>query len=195
MVALEYSSTNLSLIGNLFADPSNIECANRFLDKYRPIILGMVNQHRLKPDDAEDVLQDVLHKMLAGYKNFVREKPGAFRAWLRVIAFSATMDWFNDHPRLDMPTAVALGKSVVQSFTRDYEGDLMEVAMRKARLEFHPKTWSMFEMIRIEGLPTGDVAKRLAVSVLTVYGATYRVTGRLMELYRLYDEINQKYHQ
>ena len=71
----------------------------------------------------------------------------------------------------------------------------MEVAMRKARLEFHPKTWSMFEMIRIEGLPTGDVAKRLAVSVLTVYGATYRVTRRLMELYRLYDEINQKYHQ
>lgn len=191
MARSEFSSTHMSLIGALFTDPGDVERGTAFLDKYRPIILGVARDHGLNSSDAEDVVQDTLQKMLAGFRNFSRTHKGGFRTWLRTIARSATINWFNQNPKLDAATAESISKSLSQSLTREYETDVMEAAIRKVRLEFHPRTWAMFEQTRLEGRSAKVVADQLGVSVLTVYGATQRVGNRLRELYTLLDKTDE----
>lgn len=188
MTNSENSSTHMSLIGALFSDPGDIEKGTAFLDKYRPLILGVARDHGLSESDAEDVVQDTLQKMLNGFRNFNRQQKGSFRKWLRTIARSATINWFNHNPALDPATAEAIGKSISQSLAKEYHTEVMEAAIRKARLEFHPRTWTMFEQARLEDRPAQEVADELGVSVLTVYGATQRVGNRLKELFTLLDQ-------
>lgn len=185
------SSTNLSLIGSLFTDPGNLDRGNAFLERYKPVIMGVINRQGIQGADAEDILQDVFQKMLKGFKDFNRRGSGGFRAWLRSIAFNTSMDWFNKNSKLDAETAKIIGKSLTQLVAHEYEVELMEAALRKARLEFHPRTWSMFIMNKFEHVPAKEVAQKLGVSVLTVYSATQRISMRLREIYNILDGMNE----
>ena len=110
---------------------------------------------------------------------------------MRCIAFSAAMNWYKRNPKLDDETAQALGKTITQISTKEYQIELYEAALRKAKLEFHEKTWDMFVQAKMLERPAKEVALNVGVSPLTVYGAVRRVRARLREIYRLLDEMNR----
>ena len=185
------SSTDLSLIGSLFTDPTNVERGKYFLDKYKPVILQVLSSKGLTGANAEDAFQDVMRKMLVGYKRFTRHGGGGFRSWLRCIAFSAAMNWYKRNPKLNDKTAQALGKTITLISTKEYQIELYEISLCRAKLEFHEKTWEMFVEAKMKGYPAKEVAKKMRVSHLTVYGAVRRISARLREIYQLLDDMNK----
>lgn len=187
MTSSEQSSTNMSLVNALFSNPEDVEIGLAFLEKYKPIILRVVNTHGLSGQDADDVAQETLRKMLTGFNNFQRVRRGSFRAWLRTIAYSATVDWFKDQPHMTEQLAEEIAREIPRSLAMEYETEVMEAAIRKVKLEVQPTTWEMFERTRILGYTGREVADALGVKTYTVYKGAQRVANRLRELYHLFE--------
>jgi RNA polymerase sigma factor (sigma-70 family) len=183
------SSTNMSLIGAMFSTPEDVEVGLAFLERYRPVILRVAHSRGIRGQDADDVTQDALRKMLAGFHNFQRLRKGSFRSWLRSIAYSATVDWVNGQPRLTRQLAEEMAREIPRSLAMEYETEVMEAVIRKLKLEVQPSTWDMFERTRILGQPAREVADSQGVTVFTVYKSTHRVGKRLQELYALFDRM------
>lgn len=192
MSATFESSTNLSLIGALFTDPTNIERGKTFLGRYKPVVLQVLGKHGLSGANAEDVFQDTLRKMLVSFQNFTRAEHGGFRKWLRTIAYSAAMNWYNKNPKLDQAAAEALNKTLVESSQKEYHTELFELAMRRAKLEFQESTWQMFIQTKLLERPAKEVAAEMGLSPLTVYGAVRRIKKRLREIFRALDDANRQ---
>lgn len=185
------SSTRGSLLGFLGGTALDGESASRFLAKYSPAILAVVRRHGIDGQDAEDVFQEVMRKLLQGFHTFHRRGSGSFRAWLRCVSGSACVDWLRGSRRISRAVAAAVGKALATGAERRYEVELMRSALMKARLEFHQRTWEMFELAKIDGRPAREVARKLGVSVFTVYGATQRVSRRLNEIFDILRRLDE----
>lgn len=186
------SSTHMSLLGDLFTAPDDIEAGTLFMNRYRPLIQRVIRARGLDDDSVEDVTQETLRRMLASFDQFSRRGSGSFRAWLRSIAFSATVDWFRGQARLNREVALECAAEIPQAMRQDYQTDLMEAAIRRVKLEFHPRTWEMFERTRMGREPARQVADSLGLKVATVYNCAQRVTDRLRELFNLLDKTCQE---
>lgn len=128
---------------------------------------------------------------------FRKDRPGdTFRGWLRVIARSKVMDYFNSRNRepagaggteasvrlqeiLD-PCAI-VGMDAEKSAI-DEELVFNEVLLRaleSIRGEFHERTWQAFWKVVVEGRDTSDVAAELSMKPGTVRVSKSRVLHRL----------------
>jgi len=57
------------------------------VDLYQPLIHGWLIRNKVRPQDADDLCQDVLANVVKGLAAFEHSgRPGAFRNWLRTIA-------------------------------------------------------------------------------------------------------------
>ncbi len=189
---MDQSSTHMTLLGLLFSTPDDMDAGTRFMDRYRPLIEGVVRSRGLQGPDLDDVTQETLRRMLASWQGFQRLGSGSFRAWLRTIAHSATVDWFRGQSRLPDTVALDFARQIPAALATEYQTDLMEAAIRKVRLEVHPRTWEMFERTRLNREPAKAVAQDLAVSLVTVYNGAQRVTNRLRELHEQFDRMHQE---
>lgn len=181
------SSTHMSLIGLMFSNPADCATGNAFLERYRGTILSVIHSHGLRGPDAEDVLQETFQRLWTGFDGFRRERRGGFRAWLRTLAFSATMRWYQKNPRMDAQTAEALARNIQKNLIESYDLELADIAIKRVRLEVNPRTWEMFERTRLNREPAKEVAASLGVSVLTVYSASQRTGRRLAEVFSQLD--------
>lgn len=188
----DHSSTHMSLINSLFSHADDVDVGLTFLEKYKPLLLGVARSRGVRIEDAEDIAQEALKKMLAGFHHFQRERKGSFRAWLRSIAHSASVDWFRNQPKLEVQLAEEIAQEVPRALAYEYQTDVMDAAIRKVKLEINPRTWAMFERTRIEKEPGKQVADEMGLSVLTVYNGAKRVANRLRELYELFDKMSQE---
>ena len=140
----------------------------------------------------DDVTQETLRRMLASFEQFQRRGSGSFRAWLRSIAHSATVDWFRGQARLSRGVALECAAKIPQAILQDYQTDLMETAIRRVRLEVNPRTWEMFERTRLQREPARQVADSLGLRVASVYNGAQRVTDRLREVFNILDKACQE---
>ncbi len=176
------SSTNLSLIQESILHPENLEAGTKVYEKYAAIIGRVLRSQGISGLEVEDIVQETLHRMLSGFWQFTRRRRGSFRAWLRRVTRSATVDWFRKNPRIDGPTARAVGHTVAMSLVHEYDVDLMEVAIRKVQLEVSPNQWAFFEKVRMQGLNPKEVAAEAGLTTFAVYKASQRVWERLQKI-------------
>jgi RNA polymerase sigma factor (sigma-70 family) len=189
---MDQSSTHMSLLGALFSTPDDMDSGTRFMERYRPLIEGVVRSRSIKGADLEDVTQETLRRMLARSQGFQRLGRGSFRAWLRTIAHTATVDWFRGQSKIPATLALDFAREIPAALATEYQTDLMEAAIRKVKLEVHPRTWEMFERTRMNREPAKAVARDMGVSLVTVYNGAQRVTNRLRELHDLFDSMHQE---
>src|SRR5947208_510280 len=79
------ASTPVSLLERLCRQPSP-ESWEKLVRLYTPLLQGWLRRYRLRPQDADDLVQDVLAVLVRRLPEFEhRGRPGAFRAWLRTI--------------------------------------------------------------------------------------------------------------
>lgn len=182
----------MSLVCGLFSHPEDTAIGLAFLEKYKPLLMNVARSRGLDETNAEDVAQEALRKMLVGFKQFQRERKGSFRAWLRTIAHSSTVDWFRGQARLEKTIALECAREVPAKIAVEYQTDLMEAAIRKVRLELHPRTWEMFERVRLNREPARVVAESMGLRLVTIYNGAQRVNDRLRELYNQFDQMHQE---
>lgn len=130
----------------------------------------------------EDIAQDAMLRILSHFKRFSRRRKGSFRAWVRLITRSATVDWLRKNSRRVQLPIQAIGNSVANNLDRELELELMTHAIYRVRLEVSPMHWDIFERFRFQGEKAQPIAERHGISPFTVYKTAYRITERLKEI-------------
>jgi RNA polymerase sigma-70 factor (ECF subfamily) len=158
---------------------------------YRPLVYYWCQRGGAGPEDAHDVVQEVLLAVAGGLQQFQREGTGSFRAWVRGITRHKLLDHHRRQQR--QPAAAAGGTDALlrvqelpdpASGSEDESaevGGLYRRALDLIRSEFEERTWLAFWNTAVENRDTATVAAELGMSAVAVRIAKSRVLGRLRE--------------
>jgi len=179
-------STPLTLLERLRRkdDP---EAWNRFVDLYSPLLFEWTRRNGIGEADAEDLVQNVLVRLLKQMPAFERRNLGSFRSWLFTIARNCWHDHCRSRARQH---ALALGAAADQQRGNDpiaeltnaeYQGYLLRRSLRVIESDFPESTWRAFVLHVVEGRPAAEVAAMTRITPNAVYLARGRVLRRLRE--------------
>jgi RNA polymerase sigma-70 factor (ECF subfamily) len=162
---------------------------------YTPLVRWWCRRHGVsRPQDVEDVTQEVFTVVAAKIGGFTKGAVGSFRSWLYTI----TRHKAGDHYRRTHARPAAAGGSAAQARLEELpaaapdssgaEENLSEraILVRRAlelvRPEFHPRTWEAAWRVTVEGQGPAEVGAALGMTAGAVHIAKSRVLGRLREL-------------
>ncbi len=180
-------TTSISLLERL-RRPGEREAWDRFVELYTPLLFRWACRMGLPEADAADLVQDVLLVLVQKLPEFVYDRHGSFRAWLRTITANK---WRDRCRRRSAPGANARpadlsGLPAPQDpdalGEAEYRQYLARRAMELMQSEFQPATWKACWETAVCGRPAAQVAAELGVSVDAVYAAKSRVLRRLRAL-------------
>jgi RNA polymerase sigma-70 factor (ECF subfamily) len=159
-----------------------------FHRRYAPIIAGFARKMGGKPQDREDIVQDVMAGFFAASPQFKYDPTkGRFRGFLKVCTFRAMRRRLGQNARF---SGVPLEKidpealEVEAAWNDVWEHEHLRRAMRALREEYEStpqrlRTFRAFELFGLLEQPAPDVAKKLDMSVDSVHQAKHRITEAL----------------
>jgi RNA polymerase sigma-70 factor (ECF subfamily) len=172
-----------SLLDRLRRDGSRQDW-ERFVGLYGPL-LEFWARRLLPTDDAADLIQDVLLRVMQRLRSFTGEGDCSFLAWLRAVMLNRWRDLRRraavqpctaDSAAL---AAVAGDDDLTVVITTEDRDFLIRRALQIMQTDFEPTTWRACWERVVADRPAAEVAAELGVSVEVVYAATYRVIRRL----------------
>lgn len=180
---MNYDTTDTDLLKSLRSSGDDVAWG-RFVAQYRPAILRHCRSMGLTSDQADEVLQESLIKCSIYLPTFeYRSAVGRFRAWINLTVNQRIAELFRKSIRAErVRTAyrellLAMeGSSAgepAEPATFDYE--LLAMAFRRTQAEVDPKRWQIFEAHVVHGLGSGEVARRMGVTAISVRVTCYRI--------------------
>ena len=172
-----------SLLDRLRRDGSRQDW-ERFVDLYGPL-LELWARRLLPPDDAADLTQDVLLRVIQRLPSFAGAGDRSFLAWLRAVTLNRWRDLIRraavrpctaGSAALDAVAGADDLAGVITAEDRDF---LIRRALRIMQTDFEPTTWRAFWEHGICSRPAAIVAAELGLTVGAVYAAKVRVLDRL----------------
>jgi RNA polymerase sigma-70 factor (ECF subfamily) len=170
------------------------EAWQALLRLYGPLVYSWCRSRwGLDPEEAADVLQDVMLRVVEALGDF---RGGNFVAWLRTITRSRVADRFRrgefrgaggsqalqQLAELEDPRAEA-DEDEFPNGELDYTGlgGVLGRAIGRIREKTAPATWAAFWQVTVEGRTADDVAADLGLTRNAVYIANSRVLRRLRD--------------
>lgn len=173
------SQTSPSLLGRLRQTPTDQPAWNAFVERYGPKIYGWCRQWGLQESDAEDVTQIVLSKLAATMRDFAYDPSRSFRGWLKTLTHHAWSDFresqwragagSGDSQVLQMLQMQEARDDLLTRLEEEFDLELLEEAMLRARLRVAPSRWEVFRLTAVEGLSGAETAARLGLRVAMVF--------------------------
>ena len=171
-------------------DASDTASWEQFTDIYGPLVFRYGRKHGLQEADAADLVQEVLREVSQAIERFEYDaQVGKFRSWLFTIARYALSNQYRRKKRQPIGSGDEnVGEMLEQLpskvddqdyWDRQYEQQLFQWAVEQIRPQFHESTWKAFWLTAVDGEKAAVVAKRLELSVGSVYVAKNRVLKRL----------------
>jgi RNA polymerase sigma-70 factor (ECF subfamily) len=183
--------TSVSLLERLRT--TSDEAAWRRLDDiYRPLIRRWLLRYPKLGEDAEDVVQDVMHVLVRELPGFHRQRNGSFRRWLRTITAHRVLA----HHRARQSRPQALGMPLEEcplaqlsdpnselSLLWDQEHDRYVLRRLLELIEplFEATTLAAFRRVVFDEVRPAQVATELGMSVNAVLLAKSRVLSTLRQ--------------
>jgi RNA polymerase sigma-70 factor (ECF subfamily) len=186
------SDTSASLLDRLRERPDP-DSWRQLVDLYTPLIRGWLHRHGLPPQEADDLVQEVLAVVVRRLPDFRRqERTGSFRRWLRTITVNCLRDFWR--ARRVRPQAAG-GSGFLQAveqladpdsemsrlWDEEHDRHVTRRLLEMIRPQFEPSTWRAFQRVALDGAPPDQVAAELGLSVNAVFIAKSRVLGRLRQ--------------
>jgi RNA polymerase sigma-70 factor (ECF subfamily) len=176
--------TSTSLLERL-RGPAEQGAWARFVDLYTPLLFYWARRLGCQEDDAADLVQDVLTRLVLKLPEFRYDRNKSFRGWLRTVTRNV---WRNRRragpPRQAAPTALddLAGPDPADEIRdAEYGQWLVGRALELMQREFQPTTWKACWEYVVAGRPAAEVAAELGLSVGAVYMAKSRVLSRLRQ--------------
>jgi RNA polymerase sigma-70 factor (ECF subfamily) len=179
------SGTRVTLLGRLRRDPTNPAAWEEFVEHYGRKVYGWCRKWNLQEADAQDVTQNVLLKLAQKLRDFTYDPTRSFRAWLKTLAHHACSDFWESRQRPGLGSGdshvgrvlqqVEARADLIQALEQEFDRELLEEAMHRARLRVAPQTWQAFQLTALEGLPGAEAAARIPMQVAQVFVAKRRV--------------------
>jgi RNA polymerase sigma-70 factor (ECF subfamily) len=183
------NSTRMSLL--LRAQGGEEVAWRRIVDLYQPLIHGWLVRRGVRQQEADDLTQDVLAKVVKELARFEHSgRAGAFRSWLRTITVNRAREFW----RAGKGRAAAAGGDVFlkwveqledadsdlsHSWDEEHDRHIVRRLLALMEEEFTPATVQAFRRLTFDGASGQAVAAELGMSVAAVYGAKSRVLQRL----------------
>jgi RNA polymerase sigma-70 factor (ECF subfamily) len=162
-------------------------------DLYRPLIVGWLRRQSVPSGDLDDLVQEVFLAVVRGLPSFSHSgRQGAFRAWLRTIAFNYSCDYWKSPANraavgdLAATEAIRLLEDPDSRLNKDRDAEhdryVLRCLLEMMELEFETTTVTAFRRLALEGASGMDAAAELGISVGAVYAARSRVLRRPREV-------------
>lgn len=184
-------STRITLLHRLNQNPADQMSWAEFVRLYGPAIRGWLVHWGLQEADSQDVTQNVLLRLTAKLPQFKYDPGRSFRGWLKTLTHHAWHDFVTeagyrnrgsgDTGVLDQLQTVAAREDLAARVEAEFDKELLEMAMVRARERVAASTWEAFRLAALEQVPPQEVADKLGVRVSQVYLAKHRVQKLLQE--------------
>jgi RNA polymerase sigma-70 factor (ECF subfamily) len=167
---------------------------------YEPLLFRLARGRGMQGADAEDFVQEVLAAIAKSIHRWVADEDrGPFRAWLFRIASNLAINFLTrpKHQRLgtgDNQVARLLDQEPDRSgrsselFLNEYRRELFRWAAERVREQVSDRQWMVFWLTSVEERAIADVAQQFGMSAGGVYIARSRITKRIREMIREYEE-------
>jgi RNA polymerase sigma-70 factor, ECF subfamily len=161
---------------------------------YRPLIAGWLRRQSVPETDIDDLMQEIFLAVVRGLPSFNHSgRRGAFRAWLRTIAYNYSCDYWKSPARRtaasgDEAAQSALGlledagSPLNRYWDEEHDRYVLRCLFEAVELEFEPTTVRAFQLVALDGASGAEAANQLGISLTAVYIARSRVLSRLREL-------------
>jgi RNA polymerase sigma factor (sigma-70 family) len=184
--------TSVSLLERLRTVPDDDTAWRRLDDLYRPLILRWLLRDPRLRDEAEDVVQDVMHVVIGELPGFQRQRNGSFRRWLRTITVHRVLAQY----RARQYRPQALGGSSEESplaqlsdpnselsrlWDQEHDQFVLRRLLELVEPMFEEKTLAIFRRVFFDEAAPADVAVEFGVTVSAVYLAKSHVLRKLRE--------------
>ena len=176
-------TTSLTLLGQLrLPDPADAWA--RFVRLYSPLLRTWAHRQGFQDADADDLVQEVLVKLMNELPRYSRTADGTFRGWLARVTANAGHDFRRRKATRPLPAADGLsGVGAQAEFEEaEYRRELVASGLALLRGEFPPTMWQAFERTAVRNEPPSHVAADLGMSKGAVYVAKSRVLARLRQV-------------
>jgi RNA polymerase sigma-70 factor (ECF subfamily) len=168
---------------------------------YTPLVRWWCQRRGVcKPQDMEDVTQEVFQAVARDIENFTQGTPGSFRRWLYTITRTKLSDWgrrsakapqavggTDAHDRMECVPDPS-GENPSDEELSSELAILVRRAMALVRSKCAPRTWEAAWRVVVEGHDPADVAADLGVTAGAVHTAKSRVLSRLREVLQQFQE-------
>jgi len=166
---------------------------------YRPLMLLRGADRGLRPEEKEDLVQDVLVSLFKGQERFCYDpRKGRFRDYLKKIIDRRAFDILRKRKpeqreldALEADGAILTStdqQRIEENWDRAWQRHLLSQALGMVRTEVTEKTYQAFEMYVVDEVDPKIVADTLHISVASVYVAKNRVLKRLRPILRRLEE-------
>jgi len=134
-------------------DRSDQAAWRRLMELYSPLIEKWVRPHVAQRADAEDVVQEVLTTLVRELPRFDHnQRPGAFRAWLRLITVHRLRAYWERRDSRPPATGGPDGQEALaqladpasalcRSWDEEHDRHVTKRLLASIRLEFQPAIW------------------------------------------------------
>jgi RNA polymerase sigma factor (sigma-70 family) len=182
--------TSVTLMVRLQKFPADPTAWDEFVERYRPMIRAWCLKWHLQDSDADDVVQDVLVKLVAAIRKFQYDPRRSFRAWLKTVTQHALSDFVAARRKdpgqtaapIDMIAESAEAKTDLEQRLEDaFDAEVLELAMHRVKKRVKACTWDAFHLTAVEGLTGAAAAAKLEIPVAHVFVAKNRVQKMLQE--------------
>jgi RNA polymerase sigma-70 factor (ECF subfamily) len=186
--------TSITLLERLQNNPSDPLAWSLFVERYHPMIRAWCLQWRLQDSDADDVVQDVLVKLLAAIRKFQYDPAQSFRAWLKTVTQHALSDFVrsrrNDPGQMPSPVELIAESPDARTDLENrienaYDAELLELAIDRVKQRVKPATFQAFHLTVVEGGSGAGAAQKLQIPVAHVFVNKHRVQKMIQEEVRI----------
>ena len=190
-------STDPSLLERLRSDPTDEAAWDEFVCRYGPVIHAWCARWKLPSRDADEVIQDVLVKLVRRMRGFRYDPRRSFRAYLKTVARYTWAEFLENRSDLsghlengerevildEIPARDDLARTLEEAFDLEMLGKASALVASRVK----PHTWEAFRLQAIDGIPARETARRLGLKVGLVYQAKANVLAMLRETLRELD--------
>ncbi|HRP62155.1 MAG TPA: sigma-70 family RNA polymerase sigma factor [Phycisphaerales bacterium] len=179
--------TRTTLFGRLRA-ADNATAWREFQSRYGGMLLRFCRSLGLQHADAEDAVQAVLSKLVAGLSTFQYDRNrGRFRDYLFRCARTAIFDLKSGQKRAANPVVHHNGDvhhahdhALEAAFEREWVNHHYRLALMHVRASMDPRSIAVFEEA-LMNRPARQIAESMGMTENAVYKALQRVRDRLRE--------------
>jgi RNA polymerase sigma-70 factor (ECF subfamily) len=151
-----------------------------FRVRYAPVVAGFARNLGVRPQDVDDVIQDVFLGFFSVSSRFPYDpSKGRFRGYLKTVTVHAIRARFRRARVQEVPLEDVAddAPALAEGWDRAWAEHVMRRAVEATRAEYaaHPKTFAAFERYALQCRPAAEVAAELGMPVASVYQAKSRV--------------------
>jgi len=167
-------------------DPEPREMAwSEFRQKYVPVIAGFAHKLGARPQDVDDVIQDVFLGFFSVSPKFVYDpSKGRFRGYLKTLTLNAIRARFGREARINTVPLTELAddsEPLETTWQETWRHQQLRMALESIRSSSaeDSQTYQAFELYVLRDEPAAEVARKLGISIDSVYQAKHRITAAL----------------